>query len=72
MCSVSNKRAAGDVCETQRHISDCMSLYVCAARATSGLLVMLSRHLGGLWGTLLGMAIYFIALYCAFMLITVR
>jgi hypothetical protein len=50
----------------------CTYVYTCAARATSGLFVMLSRHLGGLWGTLLGMAIYFVALYCAFMLVTVR
>ena len=41
-----------------------------AARATSGLLVMLSRQFGGLWGTLIGMAIYFVALYCGFMLVT--
>jgi hypothetical protein len=31
---------------------------------------MLSRHFGGLWGTLIGMAIYFVALYCGFMLVT--
>lgn len=31
---------------------------------------MLSRQFGGLWGTLIGMAIYFVALYCGFMLVT--
>jgi hypothetical protein len=41
-----------------------------SARGTSELLVMLSRHFGGLWGTLIGMGIYFLALYCGFMLVT--
>ena len=41
-----------------------------SARRSSGLIVMLSRHFGGLWGTLIGVGIYFVALYCAFMLVS--